>query len=209
MPVSDFDMNIFVNCPFDDDYDPLLKALLYAVISLGFTPRMAIERADSGEQRVSKICELIGESKLGIHDLSRLQAEEEGEFYRMNMPFELGVDYGSRTYAGDPYDQKRFLILETKRYDYMRALSDLNGVDISAHEDDPVILIRKVRNWLRTVTSKPDLAAPSAIWYDYGDFNADLYDRLTAEGFSDEDIKELPFVEYTEYVEKWLSARAA
>ena len=99
--------------------------------------------------------------------------------------------------------------LETKQYDYMRALSDLNGVDISAHQDDPIVLIRKVRNWLRTVTSRTDLAAPAAIWYDYGDFNADLYDRLAEEGFSDDDIKELPFVEYAEYVERWLEAKSA
>ncbi len=25
----DFDKNIFINCPFDDDYFPLLKPLLY------------------------------------------------------------------------------------------------------------------------------------------------------------------------------------
>lgn len=64
----------------------------------------------------------------------------------MNMPFELGIDYGSRTY-NDDYRGKQFLILETDRYRYMRALSDLRGVDIESHEDNAQVLIRRVRNW--------------------------------------------------------------
>ena len=205
--IDGFETNVFVNCPFDADYDPLLKALLYTLMALGYTPRIATERADSGEQRVTKICELIKASRYSIHDLSRLRAAAEGEYYRMNMPFELGVDYGTRSHAGAPYDGKQFLILETKRYAYMRALSDLNGVDIQSHSDDPRTLIRKVRNWLRTVTGRVGLAAPSALWYDYGDFNADLYDKLKAQNFSDDDINELPVVEYMDYVRRWLSAR--
>ena len=205
--VDRFETNVFVNCPFDADYDPLLKALLYTLVALGYAPRIATERADSGEQRVTKICELIRASQYSIHDLSRLQAATEGEYYRMNMPFELGVDYGTKSHAGAPYDGKQFLILETKRYAYMRALSDLNGIDIQAHGDDPRALIRKVRNWLRTATGKSGLAAPSSLWYDYGDFNADLYDKLKALDFSDEDIKELPVVEYLAYVRRWLDAQ--
>ena len=37
----------------------------------------------------------------------------------MNMPFELGVDYGCQRFAGKPYDTKKFLILETERYRYV------------------------------------------------------------------------------------------
>ena len=125
-----FDSNVFVNCPFDKDYEPLKKALLYTVVALGFNPRIATERADSGEQRVSKICELIQESAFSIHDLSHMRAKEKGDFSRMNMPFELGADYGSRQFAPDEFGTKQFLILETRRFDYMKALSDLNGVDI-------------------------------------------------------------------------------
>ena len=207
-PVDASETNVFVNCPFDADYDSLLKALLYALMALGYTSRIATERADSGEQRVTKICELIRASRYSIHDLSRLQAGEEGEYYRMNMPFELGVDYETRAHAGAPYDEKQFLILETRRYAYMRALSDLNGVDIEAHGDDPRTLVRKVRNWLRTATGRTEFAAPSALWYDYGGFSADLYDKLKALDFSDDDINELPVVEYLDYVRRWLDARA-
>ena len=205
----DFESNVFINCPFDKDYEPLKTALLYTVTALGFKPRIATERADAGEQRVSKICELIRQSAFSVHDLSRLKSSKKGEFYRMNMPFELGADYGSRQFAPDVYGNKQFLILETKRFDYMNALSDLNGIDIQAHGDDPRILIRKVRNWFVTATGQTELDAPSVLWYDYGDFNADLYDKLKTIGFSDADIDELPVVEYLEYVNRWLAAKAA
>jgi len=90
-PVADYESNVFVNCPFDEDYRPLMRPLLFTVICLGYTPRLASERSDSGENRVDKICDLVYESKYSIHDLSRLKSEEAGEFYRLNMPFELGL----------------------------------------------------------------------------------------------------------------------
>ncbi len=31
-----FDQNVFVNCPFDDEYLPLLRPLLFTIIYLGF-----------------------------------------------------------------------------------------------------------------------------------------------------------------------------
>jgi hypothetical protein len=53
-----------------------------------------LERLDSGRPRIDKIISLIKESKYAIHDLSRLKAREAGEYYRLNMPFELGLDVG-------------------------------------------------------------------------------------------------------------------
>src|SRR5688500_8833266 len=84
-----FATNVFVNCPFDSQYRPLLRALLFTILDLGFEPRLALERLNSGETRIVKILELIEDAKFGVHDLSRIQAEAVGEFYRLNMPFEL------------------------------------------------------------------------------------------------------------------------
>ena len=53
------------------------------------------------------------------------------------MPFELGVDYGSRRFASNHLKNKKFLILERKPHDYKKALSDLSGVDIKNHGDKP------------------------------------------------------------------------
>jgi hypothetical protein len=67
-----FTNSVFINCPFDNEYLPLLKPLLFILIKLGFNPRIALERSDSGEIRLNKILELIESSKFSIHDLSRL-----------------------------------------------------------------------------------------------------------------------------------------
>lgn len=93
-----FERNVFVNCPFDEAYYPLLRPLLFTIIYVDLLPRIATERLDSGEARISKIIELIEESRYAIHDLSRIQAEAAGEFYRLNMPFELGIDVGCRLF---------------------------------------------------------------------------------------------------------------
>ncbi|MFS2149497.1 hypothetical protein [Rhizobium sp. Rhizsp42] len=111
-----FDKSIFVNCPFDEDYEPILQAVMFCMVYLGFTPRLATERNDGAENRLMKILGLIEGSKYSVHDLSRSQAKIVGEHYRLNMPFELGIDYGCRQYFGQGREQKKILILEEKRY---------------------------------------------------------------------------------------------
>jgi hypothetical protein len=94
-----FSRHVFVNCPFDPEYLPLLRPLLFTIVYVGFIPRIASERSDSGENRVDKICALIAACRYSIHDLSRLRAAEIGELSRMNMPFELGIEYGCRVFG--------------------------------------------------------------------------------------------------------------
>ena len=89
--MEDFQKNVFVNCPFDDDYRQLLLSVIFTVKHLGYNPRLSLERADSAESRIEKIVGLINQSKYGIHDLSRIVSEGKNEHYRMNMPFVFDV----------------------------------------------------------------------------------------------------------------------
>jgi hypothetical protein len=134
----DFDRNVFVNCPYDDAYLPLLRPILFVTLYLGLKPRIALESLDSGRPRIEKILSLIEESKYAIHDLSRMQAERAGEYYRLNIPFELGLDVGCRLFKAGRSSEKRCLILEAERYRYQAALSDMSNSDIAAHGNDPV-----------------------------------------------------------------------
>ena len=84
---SDFSQNVFVNCPFDPDYVPLLRPLLFTVLYLRYLPRIASERLDSGEPRIDKIVGLIKQSRFSIHDISRMESSEKEELYRPNMAF--------------------------------------------------------------------------------------------------------------------------
>lgn len=88
----DFEKNIFINCPLDPDYKQMLRALIFTVLDCGFEPRIASERQDSGQIRVSKIKDLIRESCYSIHDISRMEPLKNGDLPRFNMPFELGLD---------------------------------------------------------------------------------------------------------------------
>ena len=195
--------NVFVNCPFDNDYLPLLRPLLFTVIYLQFVPRIALESLDSGRPRFEKIVSLIDSSKYAIHVVSRLQAQKVGEFYRLNMPFELGLDVGCALFKGGQRSTKRCLILETERYRYQAAISDLSSSDIAVHGNQPANVVTEVRNWLN---NQAHLRAPgpAEVWGLYNDFMADNYDSLKARGFSDQDIMMLPVGELIACMQDWV-----
>lgn len=198
-----FDKNVFVNCPFDDEYRPLLRPLLFTISYLGFQPRIALEELDSGAPRIQKIVNLIRSSRYAIHDLSRLQARQQGEFYRLNMPLELGIDVGCRVFGRAPLNLKRYLILEVQRYRYQAAISDLAGCDIAVHGGSEEAIVTEVRNWLSSKTSTP-AAGPARVWTAFLDFMSDNYDELTAQGFSHRDIEALPVDEFLRCLQRWM-----
>ncbi|WP_299438203.1 hypothetical protein [uncultured Rhodospira sp.] len=198
-----FDHCVFINAPFDDAYAPLLRAILFCVTYLGYVPRLATERSDSGEMRLAKILGLIETSRFSIHDLSRCQAASVGEHYRLNMPFELGLDYGCRLYCGNGRGMKRFLILEEQKYRYQAAISDLAGCDIQAHQGQYGVAVRKVRNWL---VSEAGTTAPGAerILGAYEDFQEWHWKQQMALGFSEDDIRDAPVRELLEAMCQWM-----
>lgn len=202
---ADFESNIFINCPFDEDYLHLLRPLLFTIVYLGFNPRIASERSDSAENRLDKICGLIRNSKYSVHDLSRLRATRASEFYRMNMPFELGIEYGSRLFGPAPMDGKKCLILEAGRYDFMRALSDLSGSDIKSHANEPDEVVRAVRNWFVETVGLRRVESPRVIWYKFTDFADAFYGAREAEGFTDEDLNMMPVPEYIDFIRDWVA----
>jgi hypothetical protein len=200
-----FDRNVFVNCPFDQDYLPLFRPLLFTILYLGLKPRVASESSDSGELRLRKIVGLIRQSRFGIHDLSRCRAASKGEFFRLNMPFELGIDYGCREFHRARWRQKRFLVLEAKCYSYQKSLSDLAGADTASHGNDPRKVIEVVRHWLvQEAGANP--RPVSEIHAKFEDFMTRNYSRLIADGYKPDDIRKLPIMELKDSMEKWVAA---
>jgi hypothetical protein len=201
---ASFENSVFINCPFDPDFAPILQAMLFCTVYLGFKPRIARERSNSAENRIDKITDLIQQSKYSIHDLSRSQAKVKGEYSRMNMPFELGIDYASRAFHDDHRSAKRLLILDEKQYRYQAALSDISGCDIEIHRGDYQIAMRKVRNWL--VTEAAIIAEPAnRIHGHYADFQGWYYNRRLADGWSEDDIKDYPTTELLGAMETWIA----
>ena len=199
---AEFGNSVFINCPFDRDYSPILQSILFCVVIAGLHPRIATEANDGGDVRLLKIRDLIVGSRFSIHDLSRIQAKRRGEYFRLNMPFELGMDYGCRSFLGGQHATKRMLILESKPYRYQAAISDLAGCDIQSHSDNFQIAVRKVRNWLRSEAGV-DLPGPTGILNSYADFQEWYYERQLAAGFNDEDIQDYPTVELLDAMVEW------
>lgn len=198
-----FERSVFVNCPFDDDYAPLLQALAFCICNLGFYPRLAPENADNATSRLERIVDLIRGSKFGIHDLSRCKASVAGEYARLNMPFELGLDHGYARFSSEPAG-KAILVLEKNRYDSHRTLSDIAGWDIHPHSNDHIKLVRVVSEWLiRQAGAEP--VGPSKIQGDYLAFQEWYWDRESERGASDEDIRAYPTVRMITAMHDWIA----
>lgn len=204
MAEPEFEKSIFLNCPFDKDYQGILQAILFSIIYLGYEPRLASERMDSAEVRIEKIVGLIEGCKYSIHDLSRCQAVESGEYYRLNMPFELGIDYACRRYFGRGRNSKKVLILEEQKYRYQAVISDLAGFDIADHGGDFQKAIRKARNWLVSEAAV-DADGATKIFGAYFDFQEWYYETQLAAGFSEEDIQDYPTSELLGAMRKWFA----
>ncbi len=78
--------NVFLNCPFDEQYSPFFQAAVFAITDCGFIARCALEASDASQVRIHKIYDLIAECKFGIHDLSRTQLDIHSQLPRFNMP---------------------------------------------------------------------------------------------------------------------------
>ena len=202
---TQFERNVFINCPFDDDYRLLLRPLLFTLRYCKLTPRIASERLDSSEIRLEKILEIIQESKYSIHDLSRIKSSKKGEYYRLNMPLEIGLDLGCKEFHPEKkYRGKKSLILEGERYSLHKGISDLSGADVKCHDNDAEQMIECVRSWLVEV-GRTRVPGPSMIWDDYNIFYAVLCDEFPKRGFNRSQIDTLPITEYLEFLDRWLS----
>jgi hypothetical protein len=197
-----FEESVFINCPFDDQYLSLLRPMLFTVIYLGMTPRISSEAIDSGQARLEKIVEMIRVSKYGIHDLSRSQAQKKGEHFRLNMPFELGIDLGSRHFGKAEHKSKKILVLEAEPHKSKFSISDLSGCDLEAHKNDPYELIGIVRKWLINAASL-NAVGTAKIESAFHDFMADNFEKLVAKGFSNRDIKNLSVPELIQCMKDW------
>lgn len=151
-----YDDNVFVNCPFDSEYEPIFHAILFAIHDCGYVARCALEADDSGDIRIEKILAIIEECKFGIHDVSWTELNEHN-LPRFNMPLELGLFLAPRRF-GRGKAKKIALILDSERYRYREFCSDIAGQDIQPHKKDPAECIKVVRNWLRS--NKPAVRIP-------------------------------------------------
>jgi len=199
MAQQEYSNNVFINCPFDDHYNVIFRAIVFAVFDCGFIPRCAMEYDDGGQVRIEKIYRLISECKYGIHDISR--TELDNGLPRFNMPLELGIFMGAKRFGNDQDGNKLCMIIDREKYRYQEFISDISGQDVKSHDNDFKKAIDKVSDWLRTASRRKTIPGGAAIARRYEIFN-DLLPELCAEARITH--AELTFNDYCQFVVEWL-----
>ena len=105
-----------------------------------------------------------------------------------------------------PFTYKTKSILEEKRYDVQKALSDLNGTDIKSHNNDPERTVQALHHWLIETVGMRDIDSPSVIWDRFNEFSYDFLCTRKAQGYSRNDLKMMPIPEYIKFIKLWLNS---
>ena len=144
---------VFINCPFDNEFQPIFDAIVFSTVCCGFVPRCAVESGTAARTRIDRITNALLSSKYSIHDLTRCRGEGDMNLARFNMPLELGMALveGSRNEDGATYHD--WLALVPPGHAYKRFISDLAGFDPSEYDGTTATVVPAVMSWLAT---RPD-----------------------------------------------------
>jgi len=153
------------------------------------------------EIRLTKIEDIIEECKYGIHDISRTELDPNINLPRFNMPFELGLFLGCKRYK---HKNKRFLVMDREEYRYRQFISDISGIDVRAHHNNPQEVVRIVRDWLREASRRTTIPSGRVIWRRYNEFRNDLPLLCEELNLNEE---ELTFLDYSNLISEWLKDR--
>ena len=202
---SEYAQSVFINCPFSDEFYPMFRAIVFAVIDCKFKPRCALEVIDSGDIRLQKIERIIAECKFGIHDLSNMRLDAESHLPRFNMPLELGLFLGARRYGDTQQRKKRLIVLDEDPFRYQKAISDISGQDVQCHDGEVEEAVRRVRDWLRNVSGRKTLHGGNHMVERYRQY-VDDYQTICEELKYDADG--LPFNDLWETMVEWQKLNA-
>jgi hypothetical protein len=166
--------NVFINCPFSSDYIQFFRAIVFTVTRTGFTARCALEADDSSENRFDKICKIVSQSRLAIHDISKTELDAKSKLPRFNMPLELGLFLAAKKFGNSEQKKKRCIIFDRTAYRYQKYISDISGQDIHSHAGKISLLIEEIASWLRHEILDPNVPGGRAIAKEYKNFSRAL-----------------------------------
>ncbi len=136
--------------------------------------------------------------------MSRNRSKTKGETARFNLPFELGLDIGSKKFGGQKYSIRKILILDGKPHDYDKYIGDISGQDIECHYNNPETLVSVIRNWQARIYPKLKFPGPTKIWNAFNQFMDDLPSKLS-DNFSLSEIRDLQLSDYQGYADDWIT----
>lgn len=198
-------LSVFINCPYDDAYAPLLDALVFTAVCCGFEPRIASESGATDVPRMERIVNAIFDSSYSIHDLARYKGEGEQLLARLNMPLELGMVVGrqfvsekleahdfeayrgkSKAYnalADDLVElarRHRWLVLVPDGVDPNRFISDLGGYDLKKYKNDVASIVPAAMSWFYAMPDAVGGLQPSQVLPAFAAFRIEMV-RLRTE----------------------------
>ncbi len=145
--------SVFLNIPYDRQFEDLYLAYIVGIIQLGLQVKAALGEAN--QYRLDAIIRLIESCDYSVHDLSRVELSR--GVPRFNMPVELGLAlYRSHLTSG----KHRVYVFERKMYRTQRSVSDINGLDPQIHRGTPKGVMAGLRNVFRhsgDVTTVPEM----------------------------------------------------
>jgi len=203
MKKNSYTNQVFINCPFDNEYTTsLFKAIVFTIQDCGFIARCSKEIDNATETRLESIINLIDQCKYGVHDLSRVELDEETRLPRFNMPFELGIFYGAKKFGKDKKNKsKSCIIFEKEKYSYQKFISDISGIDIKNHDNLPEKIIFAIRNWLSTSSNRITIPYAPLIFSRYEKFYNYFINLCDSQNI---DRNSYPFIDLTRNVSDWL-----
>jgi hypothetical protein len=201
---NDYQISVFVNCPFDAAYEKLFYSIAFTVIHCGFKARCALEIDDSGQVRIDKILKIVEGCRYGVHDLSRTELDLVNRLPRFNMPLELGLFLGARRFGPSRQRQKTSLILDRHPHRYQKFISDIAGQDIRSHGRREKQAIKVVRDWLSTSSGRT-IPGGAYVNRQYVRFNSGLPSLCKSLKLNK---AELTFNDFANIAANWLSQQA-
>jgi hypothetical protein len=165
---------VFLNYPFDADFENMAYAMHFAVIAAGLIPVCARDLSVPDRIRLDLLVRAIASCQYSAHDLSRGKGEGADNYARLNMPIELGMalfhDFNTQGAA------HRYSFFVATPHEYKAYASDLAGLDPQYHENDDLTLLRLVYEWLRFVVPGKLLGQPATadVLTKYGEFKEGL-----------------------------------
>jgi hypothetical protein len=132
---------VFLNIPYDSQFETLYLAYITALSAMGFLPRATL--GIGGNRRLDRIASLIESCSYSMHDLSRVQLDRNvPRTPRFNMPFELGLAVAwARANPGH-----RWFVFESVKRRLAKSMSDLDGTDPYIHDGTVRGVMREVCN---------------------------------------------------------------
>jgi len=146
---------VFLNYPFDNEFEGLANAMHFAVIASGLVPLCARDLSVPDRPRLEMLVDAISNCKYSAHDFSRCTGEGPENFARFNMPVEMGMSlfhalHSQRQVAQTENPGPRCAFFVATPHDYKKFASDLSGLDPLVY-DSETSLLSQMFEWLRGI----------------------------------------------------------